>query len=108
VHPAIYEVKKVYDNIDFKLTNIEVGTIEVKNKYFFKDLSQVEYQWSLLKDGIAVKEGSLRPVSIAPQSSQKVTADYMSSVDSQGEYMLIIRARSTSEDGLVPKGHESS
>ena len=38
-NPHAYEVQRVYQNIKFRLTDAKEGKLEVKNGYFFKDLT---------------------------------------------------------------------
>ncbi|WP_430812555.1 MULTISPECIES: glycoside hydrolase family 2 TIM barrel-domain containing protein [unclassified Carboxylicivirga] len=56
-HPGLFEVKKVYQNIDFKIKDIALGMVTIKNRRFFKDLSDVLCSWELLKDGKLVNTG---------------------------------------------------
>jgi beta-galactosidase len=37
--PALWEVKKVYQNVEFKPVDLEKYTFSIRNKFFFTDLS---------------------------------------------------------------------
>lgn len=47
-HPALYEVKKVYQNIDFKLKD---SKLTIKNRFNFTDLDKYQFKWLLFADG---------------------------------------------------------
>ena len=57
VTPKLLQVKKIYQYIAFTLG--EEGAVEVKNKYAFLDLSQFDLQYTVSRNGVKVKEGTL-------------------------------------------------
>ena len=57
-NPHAYEVQRVYQNIKFRLLDAKQGTIEIKNGYFFKDLTDYTLVFSVLKDGKVVQQGT--------------------------------------------------
>ncbi|MBP6977974.1 MAG: DUF4981 domain-containing protein [Lentimicrobiaceae bacterium] len=50
-HPALTEVKKVYQYIQIKPVDMDSGIIRVINKHDFIDLSYVDIEYSLMADG---------------------------------------------------------
>ncbi|NJO91813.1 MAG: DUF4981 domain-containing protein [Chloroflexia bacterium] len=103
-HPGLYEVKKVYQNIGFKASDIENGKIIIQNKRFFKDLSDCFFRWDLIEDGKVVKSANLGEVTISPQTEKEYTIDFGKVKDSR-EYFLNIYAINKNETELVPFGH---
>ena len=69
-HPALEEVKKVYQHIRFSMP--EPGLVEVFNGYFFIDLDEYTFEWTLLEDGLRVDGGSLALPHVSPQEARKV------------------------------------
>ena len=63
--PALIETKKVYQDIQFKYHK-KTAQLQVYNEYFFKNLDQVNFYWSLLKDGKTIRSGQLPNMTIAP------------------------------------------
>ena len=55
--PHLFEVKKVYAPIKFNAINIDEMRFEVTNKNFFKNLDEVNVNWSLREDGAEVAKG---------------------------------------------------
>jgi len=63
-NPHAYEVRKVYQNIKFKLQ--DDSNLEIKNGYFFKDLSNMTLTAALYEDGIEIQNGSYNDFSTKP------------------------------------------
>ncbi len=53
-HPALYEVKKVYQYIGIKPVDAEKGIISVKNKYDFISTRNLDIHWKLAGDGVVI------------------------------------------------------
>lgn len=56
--PKLYEIKKSYQNVDFKDINAEKGVIEIKNKFLFTNLNEFELYWCQCSDKGIFREGS--------------------------------------------------
>ncbi len=101
-HPGLYEVKKVYQNIGFKLKDQKVLT--VSNHFNFTNLNDYYFQWELVKDGEKVKSGTFT-VEAKPEESKEVTLD-LGSLEANAEYFVNVFAYSKNDASLVAKGHE--
>ncbi|MGH1335401.1 MAG: glycoside hydrolase family 2 TIM barrel-domain containing protein [Aureispira sp.] len=66
--PALEEVKKVYQSIAFEVVDLEVGEIEVHNKYDFKSLKRHQLFWSIKRNGVVIQKGEQYLGDIAAQS----------------------------------------
>ncbi|MCE1156713.1 MAG: DUF4981 domain-containing protein, partial [Bacteroidales bacterium] len=66
--PQYYEVKKVYQHIGTTAKDLMKGSIEVANKYYFKDLADYELRWALYENGIESKQGVVQLPFIGPRS----------------------------------------
>ena len=103
-HPGLYEVKKVYQNIEFKDDDVKRGEIIIKNRKFFTDLSDVIFKWDLVADGKIVKSGKLQSFTIAPQEEKVFTIDY-GELRERTEYFLNLSAINTDFNSLIPIGY---
>ena len=74
-HPAMQEVKKVYQNIRFKEMGQDGGIIQVRafNRFFFTDLREFEFFYTIDADGERIVSGKLPDVEVAP--GKKVDLD---------------------------------
>jgi len=105
-HPGLYEVKKVYQNILFKGTDLGSGTITVQNLFDFTNLDQFNFKWELYRNGEKVKEAPFT-VSLAPHQQKEVRLQVPSMKSLPGsEYYLNVYAYTKQADALVPAGHE--
>ncbi|MDR0559619.1 MAG: DUF4981 domain-containing protein [Prevotellaceae bacterium] len=105
-NPGAYEVKKVYQNIATALIDSSGYEIEVKNKNFFRDLSNCYISWSLLEDGKEVKSGVIQNLEIAPQQSKKYTIPVNYTKSDSREYFLNIRYKLANTELLLSKDYE--
>ncbi|KQW99189.1 glycoside hydrolase family 2 TIM barrel-domain containing protein [Flavobacterium sp. Root420] len=100
--PALNEVKKVYQNIQFQFNN-ETDLV-VTNHYNFTDLSNYTFKWELIKNGLKTKSGEFN-LEAAPEESKKVALD-LGSLDENSECFLNVFAVSKYDAPLVAKGYE--
>src|SRR5690625_5644652 len=101
------EVKKCYQNVDFRAIDLEKGIIEIKNKFLFTNLHEYKLEWVIAKNGVPVENGQIE-TEIAPKQSKKIQLDYskIDCEDAKDEFILTVQFRSeehTSE--LQSRGH---
>lgn len=58
-HPALQEIKKVYQDILFKGVDIPNGIINITNRFLYHNLNQYSFKWIVLKNGEPTHEGFL-------------------------------------------------
>lgn len=100
--PALEEVKKVYQNIEFKLNNRTELTIT--NHFNFTNLSNYSFKWEVIKNGSKVKTGEFN-LDLDPEQSKKVALD-LGTIDEKSEYFFNVYAVSKYDSPLVAKGFE--
>lgn len=105
-HPALWEVKKVYQYIDFNAENPESGVTEIINKYDFINLDRFNFSWRLLKDGEEISKGDLPKMNVAPRSGKTVALNLGGLIKGEAEYLLNLYAVTREAAPLVPAGHE--
>jgi beta-galactosidase len=104
-HPALYEVKKVYQYIKFKPLNLKNGEIEIKNIYDFTNLSEYEFTWKLLENGEEKATGVLPKLNIASYETKTVKIGLPKLDNSEAEYHLNVYALNKNETDLLPLNH---
>ncbi len=106
LHPAIWEVKKVYQPVWMKAVNIEQGKIELYNYNLFTDLNAYDYQWEIYKNGEKLQSAALNKVTGRPLTKTVVSIPLPKLEFSAGtEYFLVVKAFSKNANDLVPAGH---
>jgi beta-galactosidase len=106
--PQAYEMKKTYQNIKFRLLDAKQGLVEIKNGYFFRDLSNYLIKWTLLENGKKVKSGEIKSVEAPPGKAAIINLGLDPSHAVGGELYLNLSAVTKTAEGLVPAGHEQA
>ena len=104
-HPALYEVKKVYQYIKFKDSNLKEGEIAIKNIYDFTNLNQFQFQWKLMENGLVKASGFLPTLDIPSFETKKIKIDLPNLDNKTAEYHLNIYALNTIATDLMPLNH---
>ncbi len=105
-HPALEEVKKVYQYADFEMHDAGRGLLKVTNKYAFTGLDRFILRWELLKDGEVAESGELDDLRISPGETGLLTIPYdYSAVNDSLEFFLNLSLESNKEWGILPAGH---
>ena len=106
-HPHLHEVKKVYEPVKFKAVDVGKGVFSLENRHFFKDLSDLNINWSLREDGVEIQKGYLGILEVDAQKSQIIKLDLDDVPIRAGrEYFLKLSAITNVETTLIPLGHE--
>jgi beta-galactosidase len=106
IHPGLYEVKKVYQNVLFMGRDLDKGTITIKNDFDFSNLDQYQFEWQLIKNGETVKKGSLA-VGLAPHQEKDFKIPVTGITAKAGEeYFLNLYVYTKTASQLVPAKHE--
>ncbi|MCU0458315.1 MAG: DUF4981 domain-containing protein [Bacteroidales bacterium] len=105
-HPALSEVKKVYQYIGFRPANLTRGLVTITNKYDFTNLSFFTINWEVLADGVLFSSGHLNQLNLEPGDSATVEIPYGEIVPASGtEYHLNLFVSRADEWGIVPQDH---
>lgn len=98
-NPAFYEVKKVYQQIQFALKD---GCIKITNEYLFTDIDKYSLKFELLSDGDAIAQKVTDMPSVAPGGSALVPVPF--DIPAQGETMLNCYALIKQSDDIFKEG----
>ncbi|MFA9187372.1 glycoside hydrolase family 2 TIM barrel-domain containing protein [Flavobacterium magnesitis] len=101
-HPGLFEVKKVYQNIQFQLD--DKANLAVTNHFNFTNLSNYTFKWELIKNGEKVKSGEFS-LDVNPEETKQVALD-LGLLDGNSECFFNVFAVSKDDAPLVKKGHE--
>ena len=103
-HPALHEMKKVYQNISFSIKDKTSTKIEIKNKYDFLNLNQFNFTWKLLENGKAIASGELPEQNILPDESKTISISFPKLKNKNSDYHLNIYASTATEMPLIEVG----
>lgn len=104
--PALWEVKKVYQQVHFEAENLAEGKVEIQNDYNFTNLSDFEARWQLTENGKSIRGGVFSNIDIAPNSSSTVLAP-VNDIEPKPakEYHLKISLHLKNKTKWAPSGH---
>ena len=100
--PKLTEIKRLYQNVDFKAIDAERGIIEVWNKNLFTNLNRYELYWCQCSDKGIFREGTTT-VDLPPQ--EKDTIDLELGKVANDECYLNLELREKEDTPWCQAGH---
>ncbi|MBK0381855.1 DUF4981 domain-containing protein [Pedobacter sp. SD-b] len=105
-HPAIYEVKKAYQNIHIKPIDINSLKFELYNEFFFNDLSNYEIDFEILNNGNVVKAGKQSFLPTQPHQKTEFTiAPFAMNKNFGGEFFINFKVKQIKDSLLIDADH---
>ena len=104
-HPALEELKKVYQDIHFKDFNFKTGNVAVYNEFFFRNLNEFKYSWKLFKNGNEIENGTIPSINVAPGETKSLNLNLPKIDLNLGEYALQIYAHTNTASHLVGENY---
>lgn len=107
LHPHIWEVKKVYQNIAFEPVAFMQNRIKVTNRFDYTTLDNYQLVWAVEANGETIRSGKMNFPPLLPHQAKEmeVPMGTLPAADNK-EYFLTLRAFSKQATGAVPAGHE--
>lgn len=105
--PALKEVKKVYEYLNFEPADLSKGRIELENNYHFTSSKAFVYDWEILENGRPVRRGVVRPeprVRPGEKGHLYIPVDRLER-DPASEYLVNIYARTPKATALLDERH---
>jgi len=100
-NPHAYEVGYYYQNI---WSTLRGKSVEVYNENFFKDLSDVMLEWTLLRNGKVVEMGTVNKLNVKPQQKAVVALGYTTNIEDGAEYFVNVAYKLKSKSGILDAG----
>lgn len=101
-HPALHEVKKIYQYITFKHQK-NSSEITIYNKYGFIHLSRFIFNWELVSKGKIIKKGIWENLNIPAGKSKKMNIS-LPKLKTKNPTVLNIYAKTKKNMPLIKKG----
>jgi len=106
-HPAMTQVKHVYQPIGFELVNPRTGTLRISNRQQWLDLAIYEFQWTIESAGRRAQSGTIEVSTIPAGTSVEVKLAYdLRGLVANQEHWLSIGAIRPARTRWAPSGHE--
>lgn len=104
-HPALWEVKKVYQYLKIQY-NKEKRLLMILNEYDFFNLDGCEVHWRLEADGALIADGTYALVDFASGASEETEIGWREEFDASAEVHLSVFVYLSSDWGPLSTGHE--
>lgn len=104
-HPALAEVKKVYQPISVEAVDLASGKVRIRNQHLFRDLSFVKGTWELEEDGLVVQRGKLPSLHTPPGHAEELTLGLVHPRKPGVEYFLKIEFALAADLPWAAAGH---
>lgn len=103
--PQAYEVKKVYQYIQFNAKNLSKGIISIRNRYDFTNLNEYSFIWEIYKNGKEFATGNFE-VDLKPHAEKEIHLNLPVISEDGNEYFLNLYAYTKTATDLVPIHYE--
>ncbi|MFD1257830.1 glycoside hydrolase family 2 TIM barrel-domain containing protein [Mucilaginibacter terrae] len=105
--PSLFEVKKVYQNVNIIPADITKGNFWIKNKFFFTDLSDFNIDYTIKGNGNRVSSGVINlPKGVAPGDSALISIPVNNFKILPGtEYYVMFNIRLKKSTNIINAGH---
>ncbi len=105
-HPALAEVRKVYQYIHFKAEDLKNGRIQIQNGYSFKNLSEFNFRWTLSENGKIIQNGAIESLDVPPGQSMMITIPFdKPHLNPDAEYWLNVSAHLKKSEWWANSGY---
>ena len=106
LHPHIWEVKKVYQPVEFHFIDFDSGIIKIINRYDFTNLKELDFTWEIMTDGAIIYSGRIPEINLKPHDTLFVNLNLPKFEKKWGSsYFITVKAFSKNENGVVHRGH---
>ncbi|MCZ7545528.1 MAG: DUF4981 domain-containing protein [Anaerolineae bacterium] len=106
-HPALWEVKKVYEPVRVEPVDLKAGRVRVVNRYVFSDLSGLDIAWTLAANGEALQAGALPRLRTPAGASETLTIPFdPPALEPDTAYWLTLRFTLGADTPWAAQGHE--
>jgi len=84
----LLEVKKVYQYLKIKAENLSQHKITIENHYSFLTLNLFKMNWSVVKNGTVVENGSMDLPTVKPNESVSINIPFNTKIADDSEFFL--------------------
>ena len=90
-NPALFEVKKVYQNIKVYPVNLIEGRVLIHNKFDFINLNNIKIDWELTANGNIIQTGMVENLDVGPDEQKEAIIPFQKpNLEPNTEYHLKI------------------
>lgn len=103
LHPAMAEVRHVYQDVAVTLVDASKGLFRLTNRFYFRSLDKHILKWTVIADGSRLASGDIK-LSAAPQSDEDFSVG-LPELPSDKDCLITFEVLTAEKEGLLPKGY---
>ena len=103
LHPAMAEVKHVYQDVAVTPVDASKGQFRLTNRFYFRSLDKHILKWTVIADGSRIASGDIK-LSAAPQSDEDFSVG-LPDLPSDKDCLITFEVLTDEKEGLLPKGY---
>jgi beta-galactosidase len=100
--PGLVELKKVFEPV--RIGEALGDGLRIENRFLFRDLAHLRFEWALEEEGVAVASGALELAPLPAGAVAELPLPLMPATT--GESWLTVRAVLAADEPWAPAGHE--
>ncbi|MBY9010072.1 MAG: DUF4981 domain-containing protein, partial [Candidatus Lokiarchaeota archaeon] len=105
-NPALFEVKKVYQNIKLYPISLLEGKLVIHNKFDFINLNNSKINWELTANGNIIQTGTIENLEVGPGEQKEIIIPFQKpKLEPNTEYHLKIISSLKSNELWAKQGH---
>lgn len=106
IHPALWEVKRVYQYADFELVDAASGKIRITNEYDFRNLAFTDLRWTVRREGKEIAQGVVETMDLEPRNSREIQLPLTEMAAMPGaETFVLVELVTNGQEPFLPLGH---
>ena len=106
VHTGLMEYKEIIKPFAIENFDEQTGCFTICSRRFFTTLADLDFIYTLARDGKTVAKGRVIAPDLAPQKTMTVTPDFVWENTKAGNYTLTVRAYQNSDTAWAESGYE--
>ncbi len=105
-HPALTEVKKIYQPISVRTDKKRDNRFFIRNKFDYLDTSNIQTSWEVLENGKTIEKGALESLDIPAQQEKAFQLPFDFSKKPNSEYFINFYFYTKKATALIPADYE--
>jgi beta-galactosidase len=106
IQPELWQLKKSPQPVKFTALDLEKGVVEIYNRFHFRNLKELDFQWQLTKDGEVIQSGKL-DMDLPAGRLKEILVPYVKPYPGAGAvYHLTIGCSTRADLPWAESGHE--
>jgi len=103
-HPGLTEIKKVYQNVRFRLADSQEPSVEITNKNYFYNLANNTLSFEVIADGNSIIKAEIPAPVIRPGESTVIPLPLKQLLPKNAEVFINVYLRTADDRPLLGKG----